>query len=88
MSKAKYILVFTALLALVGCKSTLTSWLRADPVPLTDFVPHHEKLRRMDDSCPFQYYWADLEAFENANLKHIYIAPIEMGYLQQGSAWD
>ncbi len=88
MFKAKFVLVLTALLALVGCKSTLTSLLRADPVPLTDFVPHHEKLRRMDDSCPFHYYWADLEAFESANLKHIYIAPIEMGYLQKGNAWD
>ena len=91
MSKAKFALVSTslvALVALIGCKSTLTSWLRADPVPLTDFVPHHEKLRRMDASCPFHYYWADLKAFEAANLKHIYIAPVEMGYLQQGNAWD
>lgn len=88
MSKVKIVLGLTALIAFSGCKSTLTSFLRADPVPLTDFVPHHEKLRRMDDSCPFQYYWADLEAFENSNLKHVYIAPIEMGYLQQGGAWD
>ena len=90
MSKATRISVFavTALLALVGCKSTLTSWLRAEPVPLTDFLPHHEKLRRMDDSCPFQYYWADLKAIEAAAPKHIYIAPIEMGYLQKGNAWD
>lgn len=77
-----------AVLALSGCKSTLTSWLRADPVPLTDFLPHHEKLRRMDDSCPFQWYWADLEAFENAGLKHIYIAPVDTSYLQKGGAWD
>lgn len=77
-----------SVLALAGCKSTLTSWLRADPVPLTDFLPHHEKLRRMDDSCPFQWYWADLEAFENAGLKHIYIAPVDTSYLQKGGAWD
>lgn len=88
MFKTKHILVLAALLALVGCKSTLTSWMRADPVPLTDFLPHHEKLQRMDDSCPFHYYWADLEAFEKANLKNIYIAPIDMSYLQKGSAWD
>ena len=88
MNKSKCILVMTALLALVGCKSTLTSWLRADPVPLTDFLPHHEKLRRMDDSCPFHWYWADLAAFEAANLKHIYIAPVDMSYLQKGGAWD
>ena len=88
MPKAKYVFVFAALLALVGCKSTLTSWLRAEPVPLTDFVPHHEKLRRMDASCPFHYYWADLEASESAGLKHVYIAPVEMGYLQKGGAWD
>ena len=88
MSKAKCISVMTTLLALVGCKSTLTSWLRADPVPLTDFLPRHGDLRRMDDSCPFHYYWADLDTLMSANLKHIYIAPIEMGYLQKGSAWD
>lgn len=88
MSKAKFVLALTAVLALVGCKSTLTSFMRADPVPLTDFLPHHEKLRRMDDSCPFHYHWADLEALMAADIKHIYIAPVEMGYLQQGGAWD
>ncbi len=88
MSKAKCALVLMAPLALVGCKSTLTSWLRADPVPLTDFVPHHENLRLMDASCPFHYYWADLPTIESAGIKHIYIAPVEMGYLQKGNAWD
>ena len=88
MAKSKYIIVMAAVLALSGCKSTLTSLLRADPVPLTDFLPHHEKLRRMDDSCPFHWYWADLEAFENAGLKHIYIAPVDTSYLQKGGAWD
>ncbi|MCR5414634.1 MAG: DUF3313 domain-containing protein [Kiritimatiellae bacterium] len=88
MSKAQCALVLTALLALVGCKSTLTYWLRADPVPLTDFVPHHEQLRRMDDSCPFQYYWADLKTIESAGIKHVHIAPIDMRHLQEGNAWD
>ena len=87
MSK-KTLLVVTALLALVGCKSTLTSFLRTDPVPLTDFLPHHEKLRRMDDLCPFHYHWCDLEALMAAVPKHIYIAPIDMSYLQKGNAWD
>lgn len=87
-SKTLAVLVATAILALAGCKSTLTSWLRADPVPLTDFLPHHEKIRRMDDSCPFHYYWADLDALMAAGLKHIYIAPVETKYLQKGSAWD
>ena len=88
MPKANHLLALAALLALVGCKSTLTSWMRADPVPLTDFVPHHEKLRRMDDSCPFHYYWADLDKLMAADIKHIYIAPVEMGYLQKGGVWD
>jgi len=88
MSKAKSVLVLTAILALVGCKSTLTSWLRSDPVPLTEFLPHHEKLRRMDATCPFHYHWCDLEALIAADIKHIYIAPIEMGYLQRGNAWN
>ena len=88
MSKAKTLLVLMMLLGLVGCKSTLTSLMRADPVPLTDFVPHHEKLRRMDASCPFHYHWCDLDALIAANPKHVYIAPVEMGYLQKGNAWD
>ena len=88
MSKAKTLLVLIMLLGLVGCKSTLTSLMRADPVPLTDFVPHHEKLRRMDASCPFHYHWCDLDALIAANPKHVYIAPVEMGYLQKGNAWD
>jgi len=87
-NKAKYIIALTTLIALVGCKSTLTSWLRADPVPLTDFVPQHEKLRRMDDTCPFHYYWADIDKLMAAGLKHIYIAPINTSYLQRGNAWD
>ena len=87
MSKVKIALVLAAL-ALCGCKSTLTSWLRADPVPLTDFLPDHDKLRRMDDACPFHYHWCDVEALIAANLKHIYIAPIDMSYLQKGGAWD
>ena len=74
MSKAKFVIVLTALVAIVGCKSTLTSWLRTDPVPLTDFLPDHDKLRRMDDTCPFHYHWCDVKALIAANLKHIYIA--------------
>ena len=88
MSKARLVIVLTTLVALVGCKSTLTSWLRKDPVPLTDFLPNHENLRRMDDTCPFHYHWVDLDKLMAANLKHIYIAPVETGYLQQGNAWD
>jgi len=88
MAKMKLVAVVAALAALAGCKSTLTSWLRADPVPLTDFLPHHEKLRRMDASCPFHYHWADLDALLGANIKHVYIAPVETKYLQRGGAWD
>jgi len=88
MSKTKTLLVLTALLALAGCKSTLTSWMRADPVPLTNFLPHHEKLRRMDDTCPFHYYWADLDKLLAAGIKHVYIAPVDMSYLQKGNAWN
>lgn len=88
MSKTRTVLVVAALVALAGCKSTLTSWMRTDPVPLTDFLPHHDKLRRMDDSCPFHYHWCDLDALIAANLKHVYIAPVETKYLQQGSAWQ
>ena len=85
MFKTKIVLVLTMLLALVGCKSFLTSLLRSDPVPLTDFLPHHEKLRRMDDLCPFHYHWCDLKALMAANIKHVYIAPVETGYLQKGN---
>lgn len=88
MSKTKFVLVLTTLVALVGCKSTLTSLLRTDPVPLTDFLPHHDKLRRMDDTCPFHYHWCDIKAFMEADLKHVYIAPVVTSYLQQGNAWD
>ena len=88
MSKTKIILVLTTFLALVGCKSTLTSLLRTDPVPLMDSLPHHEKLRRMDATCPFHYHWCDLKALMDANIKHVYIAPVEMGYLQKGNAWN
>lgn len=88
MSKTKWLLVLATLLALVGCKSTLTSLLRTDPVPLTDFLPHHEKLRRMDNTCPFHYHWCDLDALIAASPKHVYIAPVETGYLQKGNAWD
>lgn len=88
MSKTTPILVLTALAAFAGCKSTLTSLMRADPVPLTDFLPHHEKLQRMDDTCLFHYYWADLPALEAADIKHVYIAPIDMSHLQEGNAWD
>ena len=42
----------------------------------------------MDDTCPFHYYWADLDAFTNVEIKHVYIAPIDLSYLQKGGAWD
>ena len=88
MSKVKFVLVLTMLLPIVGCKSFLTSLMRVDPVPLTDFLPHHEKLRRMEDTCPFHYHWCDLDAFMSAGLKNIYIAPVDISYLQKGNAWD
>ncbi len=88
MSRTTPVFVLTMVLALAGCKSTLTSLMRADPVPLTDFLPHHDTLRRMDDTCPFHYYWADIDALMAADIKHVYIAPVDLGYLQQGNAWD
>lgn len=60
------------------------SALRADPAPLSGFLPDHHLLVRQPDTFPFHYFYLrkHLPAYEN-----IHIAPVNVQYLRESDGW-
>lgn len=77
---------------IVGCVSGNTpsekfhSRMRAEAVPLSDFLPHHELLERQPNHFPFHYYYLNPD---NTNVyKRAYVAPVDISQLRQSSSWN
>jgi len=78
-------LLAMSVLAVAGCKSDdVHAKLRADPSPISSFIPDHNLLVRQPDTFPFHYFYLDeqAKAYEN-----IYIAPANIDRLKESSAW-
>ena len=80
--------VFLAVLA-AGCSTDkIHEWTRAEPVPLTDFLPENERLVRRTDTFLVHYTWLDTNAVASAEFRNVYIAPFDVSRLRKGRDYD
>lgn len=87
MNKVMLGTILAALAA--GCSTDkIHEWMRADPVPLTDFLPENERLMRRADTFLVHYTWLDTNAVATAEFKNVYIAPFDLSYLPKGKGYD
>ena len=72
-----------------GCSTDkLHEWMRADPAPLTDFLPGKERMVRRADTFPFHYTWMNTNAVIKADFRNVYIAPFDLSRLRKGKEYD
>lgn len=72
-----------------GCSTDkVHEWMRANPAPLTDFLPQNERLVRCPDTFPVHYTWMDTNAVLKADYKSVYVAPFDLSYLRKGNGYD
>ena len=72
-----------------GCSTDkVHEWMRADPAPLTDFLPGKERLVLRPATFPFHYTWMNTNAVLKADFKNVYIAPVDLTYLRKGKNYD
>ena len=72
-----------------GCSTDkVHEWMRAEPAPLTDFLPGKERLVRRPDTFPVHYTWMDTNAVLKADYKSVYVAPFDLSYLRKGNGYD
>ena len=62
--------------------------MRADPAPLTEFLPHNERLVRRADTFLVHYTWLNTNAVIAADFKNVYISPFDLTYLRKGKGYD
>ena len=86
----KKLMMGVVLLALAtGCSTDkVHEWMRAEPAPLTDFLPGNERLVRRPDTFPVHYTWMDTNAVAKADYKSVYVAPFDLSYLRKGNGYD
>ena len=84
------LMIGVALAALAtGCSTDkVHEWMRAEPAPLTDFLPGHERLVRRADTFPFHYTWMNTNAVLKADFRNVYIAPFDLSRLRKGKEYD
>ncbi len=85
----KFILPILAVFAagvFCGCSSTKEA-LRADPAPLTDFLPEHDKIATIQNAdCPVQRFWKD-SSVKWSDYDKIIIMKVNTEYLLKQSWW-
>ena len=87
MNKLMFGMVLAALAA--GCSTDkIHEWTRAEPVPLTDFLPQNERLVRRADTFLVHYTWLDTNAVAAAEFKNVYVAPFDISRLRKGQRYD
>ena len=75
--------VVLAVLA-AGCSTDkVHEWMRADPAPLTDFLPGKERMVLRSATFPFHYTWMNTNAVLKADFKNVYIAPFDLSRLRK-----
>ena len=78
-----------AMVLAAGCSTDkVHEWTRAEPVPLTDFLPGNERLVRRADTFLVHYTWLDTNAVASAEFKNVYIAPFDISRLRKGKRYD
>lgn len=79
-------IIFAALLGcvLTGCSSFYSAF-RAEPMPVTGFLPNHELLVRQPDTFPFHYFYLRRV---HRQYRNIYVAPVDMSLLRKSTGWE
>ena len=83
--------VALALALVAGCVSGNTpeekfhSRMRADPVPPSDFLPHHELLVKQPNIFPFHYFYLKEDV---VTYQYVHIAEVNMDYIKKSEGWD
>ena len=87
MKKLTIGMVLVALAA--GCSTDkIHELMRAEPVPLTDFLPQNERLVRRADTFLVHYTWLDTNAVKSAKFENVYVAPFDVSRLRKGRDYD
>lgn len=86
----KNLMIGMALAALSsGCSTDkVHEWMRAKPVPLTDFLPQHGRMARRADTFLVHYTWLDTNAVASAKFTNVHIAPFDVSRLRKGREYD
>ena len=72
-----------------GCSTDkVHELMRAEPAPLTDFLPENERLVRRADTFLVHYTWLDTNAVAAAEFKNVYVAPFDISRLRKGQRYD
>ena len=72
-----------------GCSTDkVHEWMRAEPAPLTDFLPENERLVRRTDTFLVHYTWLDTNAVASAEFKNVYVAPFDVSRLRNGQRYE
>ena len=88
MNMRTTVAVFVAVFA-AGCSTDkVHELMRADPAPLTDFLPGNERLVRRADTFLVHYTWLDTNAVASAEFRNVYIAPFDISRLRKGQRYD
>ena len=86
----KKLMIGMALAALAaGCSTDkVHEWMRAKPVPLTDFLPQNERLERRTDTFLVHYTWLDTNAVKSARFTNVCVVPFDVSRLRKGREYD
>ena len=85
----KLMLGFALAALAAGCSTDkIHEMMRAEPVPLTDFLPENERLVRRADTFLVHYTWLDTNAVKSAKFENVYIAPFDISRLRKGRDYD
>jgi len=84
-------LTMALLASVLGCVEGKTpeekfhSRMRADPVPVSDFLPDHDLLVRQPNTFPFHYFYLkeQSKAYE-----YVRIAPVDISKLRSSNSWN
>lgn len=89
MKTGKMLFAVAVMLAAAGCSTDkIHEWTRAEPAPLSDFLPGNERLVRRADTFLVHYTWLDTNAVAAADFKNVCIAPFDISRLRKGKRYD
>jgi hypothetical protein len=78
--------LFCAAALFFGC-GTAREWMRADPAPVSTFLPDPERLVPQKAAFPFDRLWYDRK-IDWERFKKIKVAHVDVSHIFKDSAWD
>ena len=88
--KSIHVVIPVLMCAVLGCVEGRTprekfhSRMRANPAPLSAFLPDHKLLEKQPNTFPFHYFYLKDDARQ---YDRVYIAPVDISQLRKTSGW-